>query len=413
MSETRTTVPAASGTTGVDLPPVRRGYSLPAAYYLDPVIHAAELGGVLGGCWLFAGHTCELRAPGDFLTFGLGDESLIVVRDEAGHLRAHHNVCRHRGSRICEEPRGHARALVCPYHQWTYGLDGELRAARLMGENFAKPGHRLAPAAVREVAGLVFVCLADDPPPFRPTATAVAAQLGPHRLDRARVVHREHYRVQANWKTLVENNRECYHCRGSHPEFLQSNFEFGTHGDPRRSETYETTLREAYARWERAGLAPADVSFPAGESFRVSRLPLRPGYLTESLDGRPVAPPMGEVGAEPGSLRMIMLPTMWAHANLDYAVTTRLAPVSPGVTAVEVCFLVDQDTTDEQIDLAGLLAVWTATSEQDWALCENNYAGIRSRAYRPGPLSPVVEGSVRHFLEWYLERLPGGAVVTA
>ncbi len=203
----------------------------------------------------------------------------------------------------------------------------------------------------------------------------------------------------------VEDNRECYHCRGSHPEFLQSNFEFGTHGDPRRNEAYESTLSEAYGRWHRDGLAPADVSFPDGETFRVSRLPLRAGYLTESLHGRPVAPPMGEVGEEPGSLRMIALPTMWAHANLDHAMTTRLTPVSADVTEVEVCFLVDQDASDDQVDLAGLLAVWTATSEQDWGLCESNYAGICSRAYRPGPLSPVVEGSVRHFQEWYLDRL--------
>lgn len=409
MSETATAVSAqdraGSTTSLLDLPPVRPGHTLPAAYYLDPAVLTAEFGGVLGDCWLFAGHSCDLVKAGDFLIFTLGEESLIVVRDEEGELRAHHNVCRHRGSRICDEPRGHARALVCPYHQWTYGLDGELRAARLMGNDFSKAGHRLGAAAAREVAGLVFVCLADEPPPFEPLAGALTAQLGPHRLDRARVVHREHYRVRANWKTLVENNRECYHCRGSHPEFLQSNFEFGTHGDPRRNEAYESTLRKAYDRWERAGLAPADISFPDGETFRVSRLPLRAGYVTESLDGRPVAPPMGQVGEEPGSLRMIALPTMWAHANLDYAMTTRLTPVAPDVTDVEVSFLVAQDATDEQVDLTGLLAVWTATSEQDWELCETNYAGIRSRAYQPGPLSPVVEGSVQHFQEWYLSRL--------
>ena len=383
------------------------GWTLPAEYYLDESVFAAELDSVLASGWLFAGHSCEVAGTGDYLLFELGPESVIVVRDENGVLHAHHNVCRHRGSRLCDQPRGTARALVCPYHQWTYGLDGQLRAARLMGDAFDRSAHRLGAAAVREVAGLVFVCLADEPPPFADAATAIGMQLGRHHLERGRVVHRASYRVEANWKTLVENNRECYHCRGSHPEFLESNFEFGTHGDPRQTERYADVLAAAYARWTAAGLAPDDVSFPDGAWFRVARLPLRDGFRTESLDGSVLAPPMGDTGDDPGSLRVIALPTMWAHANLDYAMTTRLNPVSAGVTEVEVCFLVAADAHDDEIDLAGLTAVWTATSEQDWALCEANYAGIRSRAYRPGPLSELVETSVQHFLDWYLDRLDG------
>ena len=203
------------------------GWTLAADYYLDGDVFAAELASVFATGWLFAGHTCELAGPGDFVRFDLGDESVIVVRDRDGTLHAHHNVCRHRGSRVCSEPRGTVRAFVCPYHQWTYGLDGTLRAARLMGDGFAKSGFGLAPVVVREVAGLVFVCLAADPPDFDAFAAVVTAQLGPHSLASARIVHRQSYRVQANWKTLVENNRECYHCRGSHPEFLESNFEYG------------------------------------------------------------------------------------------------------------------------------------------------------------------------------------------
>jgi Rieske 2Fe-2S family protein len=387
------------------VPTVTPGWTLPAAYYVDEQVFAAELATVFAGNWLFAGHSCEVAAPGDFVQFTLGAESVIIVRDRAGELHAHHNVCRHRGSRICAEPRGSARAFVCPYHQWVYDIDGQLRSARLMGDDFEPGAHRLGAAAVCEVAGLVFVSFADAPPLVAPAAAAIGAQLAAHDLAHARIVHRETYRVAANWKTIVENNRECYHCKGSHPEFLESNFEFGTHGDPRRSERYERILAEAYERWTADGLAPDDVSFPDGQWFRVARLPLRDSFRTESLDGAPVAPPMGRVRGEPGSLRLITLPTMWAHANLDYAVTTRLTPISASVTDVEVCFLVDGDASDADIDRARLTAVWTATSEQDWTLCETNYAGIRSRAYRPGPLSPVVENSVQHFLDWYLKQL--------
>jgi glycine betaine catabolism A len=387
-------------------PQLLRGWTLPAEYYVNQGVFAAELESVFRPAWLFAGHSCELAKPGDFLTFTLGDDSVIIVRDEQGMLRAHHNVCRHRGSRICAEPRGQVKAFVCPYHQWVYGLDGQLRSARLMGTDFDAAQHRLGPATVREVAGLVFVCLQDGPAPdFDGAADAIAAQVGPHDLQHARVVHRAHYRVEANWKTLVENNRECYHCRGSHPEFLQSNFEYGSHGDPRRSETYETSLAESYQRWSAHGLSPDEVNFPDGSWYRVARLPLRDGFRTESTDGSPVAPAMGDVGDEPGSLRLITLPTMWAHANLDYAVTTRLTPIGPSCTEVDVCFLVDADARDEDVDLERLTEVWTATSEQDWELCEANYAGIRSPAYRPGPLSQVVEASVEHFLGWYLDQL--------
>ncbi len=383
----------------------RPHWSLPAAYYLADEIFAAELDAVFRPGWLFAGHSCELLNAGDYLVFSLGTDSVIVVRDETGTLRAHHNVCRHRGSRICTAERGTARALVCPYHQWAYGLDGKLRAARLMGSDFDTGGYHLAAATVREVAGLVFVCLADDPPDFDQAEAAIRAQLQPHGLAAGRVVHRAHYPVNANWKTLVENNRECYHCRGSHPEFLQANFEFGTHGDPRRSEQYEQALDRARRRWTGDGLSTDEINFPGGSWYRVARLPLRSGYRTESIDGAPVAPPMGQVGDEPGSLRLITLPTMWAHANLDYAVTTRLTPVSPSRTDVDVTFLVDGNAADEDVDLPRLLDVWTATSEQDWQLCEANYAGLRSPAYRPGPLSHVVEASVDHFLQWYIARL--------
>jgi Rieske 2Fe-2S family protein len=409
MSDPALSEPAGSGSPTTALPPATPGWSLPAAYYLDERIFATELDTVFRSGWLFAGHSCELARTGDYLVFSLGTESVIIVRDADGRLRGHHNVCRHRGSRICAEPRGRVRAFVCPYHQWVYRLDGQLGAARLMGRDFATEAHQLGAAGVREVAGLVFVSLAEgEPPAFDAAAAAIGAQLAPHRLDRARIVHRQSYRVRANWKTLVENNRECYHCAGSHPEFLRSNFEFGTHGDPRRPSGYGHDLERAYARWAADGLAPDDVSFPGGAWYRVARLPLRDGFRTESEHGRPVAPPMGALGDDPGSLRLIGLPTMWAHANLDYAVTTRLTPIGPTVTEVEVCFLVDGDAADSEVDLDGLTAVWTATSEQDWRLCEANHAGIASRAYRPGPLSAVVENSVRQFVDWYLDRV--GAV---
>jgi len=383
------------------------GTTLPRESYVDEGVFQADLDAVFLRGWLFAGHACEIPEPGDFFTFQIGAESVIVVRDHDGAIRCHFNVCRHRGSRILTDSCGTARALVCPYHQWTYGLDGRLAAARLMGTDFDTGGLGLRPAAVQEVAGLVFVCLAPDPPPFEPARQAIAPQLGPHGFDRAKVAARLHYEVRANWKLLIENNRECYHCRGSHPEFCLSNFDYGVDGDPRRSTTYEKVLVHESARWESLGLAPKEVSFPGGSWYRVSRLPLKEGYLTESIDGRPVAPLMGDLTShDTGSLRVIGWPNMWAHANCDHGVTTRLTPLAAGLTAVDLCFLVRQDAVEGvDYDPERIVHVWRATSEQDWELCENNHAGVSSMAYQPGPYSPVMENSVESFVRWYTARL--------
>ena len=218
---------------------------------------------------------------------------------------------------------------------------------------------------------------------------------------------RDRYEVRANWKVLVENNRECYHCRVSHPEFCMSNYDLGLPGDTRGDAGYDVTLEREYERWRALGLAPKEISFPDGSPHRVSRLPLKEGFVTESLDGRPVAPLMGSfTDARTGSLRIITLPNLWVHANCGYAMTTRLLPAGPELTRVEVCFLVRGDAVEgRDYDPERVAAVWRATSEQGWELCENNHAGIRSVAYEPGPFSEVTEGSVEAFVRWYLDLL--------
>jgi Rieske 2Fe-2S family protein len=390
------------------------GKSLPREFYVDPELFEEDLSRVFLANWLFAGHTCEIPEPGDFFLLPVGEEELIVLRDKEGGIRAHFNVCRHRGSRITTEPRGRSRSLVCPYHQWVYKLDGCLANARLMGDSFDAGEFRLRSAAVRELAGLIFVCLAPEPPDFDPFFEDVAPQLGPHGLEGAKVAVRHQYQVRANWKTLVENNRECYHCRVSHPEFCMSNYDLGLPGDTRTDEGFEATLQREYERWRDLGLSPEESSFPGGSPYRVSRLPLKEGFLTESLDGDLVAQLMGDL-ADPraGSLRIITLPNFWAHANCDYVMTTRLLPAGPELTRVEVCFLVREDAVEgADYDPERVAAVWRATCEQDWELCENNYAGVKSVAYEPGPFSEVTESSVEAFLLWYLDQLkengPGG-----
>src|SRR5262249_30135220 len=182
--------------------------------------------------------------PGDYFTFELDNDSLIVIRDDDGDVRALFNTCRHRGSRICVEMEGHAGKLVCPYHQWVYERDGKLAAAKWMGPEFDKSRFPLHRAHVQVLAGLIYVCLADEPPDFEPARQVIEPFIEPHGLDQAKICFSQEYSLRANWKLLVENNRECYHCPGGHPEFCQVNFDVGMPGDPRGSDEYQRTFQK-------------------------------------------------------------------------------------------------------------------------------------------------------------------------
>ena len=385
------------------------GLGLPASAYTSAEVFAADLDRVFARSWLFAGHTADVTAPGDFRVVDVAGEQIIIWHGRDGVLRAHYNVCRHRGSRLTFDRCGTATALACPYHQWAYRSDGSLAGARLMGDAFDPTAFPLAPVALRDLAGLLFVCLADEPPPFDAASAAIAPQLVAHDLYDTVVVARETYDVAANWKTLVENNRECYHCRVAHPEFSLANYDVGLPGDPRSPAEYADRLAAATARWQELGLHPETVSFPDGEWFRVARMPLKDGYVTETVDGTPAAPLLGRLASpDVGSLRLVGLPNFWGHVNADYAMTTRLDPREPDRTRVEVCFLVRADARPGvDCDVEKLATVLRTTFEQDIELCESVAAGLGSRGFRPGPYSPVVESSVEGFVTWYLHRLSG------
>ncbi len=382
------------------------GYSLLQDYYVAPEMFELDLERVFATTWLFVGAAAELSRPGDTVTWSIGRDSVLLIRGNDGTVGAYHNVCRHRGCRLSADGTASVRVVVCPYHQWTYGLDGSLRSAAHMGA-LSRDGLSLRPVHLRDLGGLLFICFADDPPPFEAAAAAIEPQLRLHELQRTRVAVRQHYTVRANWKTLVENNRECYHCRGNHPEFCLTNYDFGIPGDSRTSRRYEAALAEHHRRWVAQGLAPAEVNFTEGGWFRIARLPLRDGFVTESLSGELVAPLLGQLrGPDVGSLRLITLPNSWTHVDADYAATTRLTPLSADATDVDITFLVREDAVEgRDFVVEDVSAVLGATSEQDWVLCEANAAGIRSRGYLPGPLSPVTEGSLSTFHDWYLQTL--------
>ena len=198
------------------------GYSLPQALYNDAAFFELDLLEIFARRWLFVGAECEVARPGQFFTVTVGKTPIVVVRDRAGTIRAFFNTCRHRGAVVCREHRGQAASLVCPYHNWTYDLSGRLRHASSMGADFDAAEFPLRPLRVEILEGTIYVCMAETPPDFAPFRDAVAPSLAPHKLANAKLALEQNVVVRGNWKLVMENSRECYHCPSRHRTLMRS-----------------------------------------------------------------------------------------------------------------------------------------------------------------------------------------------
>lgn len=315
---------------------------------------------------------------------------------------------------ICAELSGHLKRLVCPYHQWTYGLDGTLLACRGMQPELDKSRFGLHRVHAREVEGLIFISLAREPIPFERAHQTLAPLLKPQGFTRAKVAKTIDYLVKANWKLVWENNRECYHCILNHPQYINANFDHYNldNATPRVRREINEMVTRAEKRWASAGLAPTHKQtgmavFPDAKHhiwFSANRTALVDGWVSESMDGQQVAPLMGDYAqADVGTLRIRALPNFWNHSSCDHGVSTRLLPAGPQQTAIRVSWLVDERAVEgRDYDLKKLMPFWQLTSEQDWQICERQQRGVNSSAYTPGPYSTFKEYNVASFVEWYL-----------
>jgi Rieske 2Fe-2S family protein len=379
----------------------RPGHSLPQALYNDPDVFAFDLEAIHARSWLLVGFEVELPKPGSYLALTIGRWPILVVRDRSSALRGFHNSCRHRGAQICADGRGAAQRLVCPYHRWTYELTGELVHAARMGEDFSVAGRGLMPIHVGSIGGAIYVCLAETPPPIEDFREKFSPLIAPHRLMDAKVAHESVLLEKANWKLVMENARECYHCAGQHPELSASfpitasaYFDFG---EDQRVERYN-------ARMAAAGLPIGPVE---GEWWEAIRFPLNEGCLSMTVDGRPVVKRlMCEAGdGDIGSLRWAIEPHGFCHATADHLFMFSALPVAPNETLVVSKWLVHKDAVEGvDYDIDRLTALWTTTNLQDLALAENNQRGVNSLGYTPGPYSPEAETLVMNFVDWYCAR---------
>ncbi len=366
----------------------RPGHALSRDLYLGPEIFALDVDMLLDR-WVWVGHASEVAAPGDFITTAFGDESAIVVRDETGALRAHLNVCRHRGSRVCLEPKGTATTFTCPYHAWSYRLDGSLRAAREMPPGFDPASHGLRSLPIRVIGGLIFISFGTNPPDLDEIASALTAMTTRYGWAEARVATHRRYTVAANWKLAMENYHECYHCQAAHPEF---------------------SILHALARPGARGLdGPYDFeawgAAPDGrEVGRVMGSALTRGQNSGSRDGALLAPPMTLAPESLGTCVFAEVGFLSAFlAYQDHGVIYRFIPRGPLETEMEVVWLVRGDARGGvDYDLDALTWLWDVTSRADKRIIETNQAGVRSRAYQPGPFSLMEPGTAA-----YVERYVG------
>ncbi|MBV1703687.1 MAG: aromatic ring-hydroxylating dioxygenase subunit alpha [Hyphomicrobiales bacterium] len=398
----------------------RAGRSLPAALYTGAEAFEADCATFFERQWTLVAVEADVPSADGTFVVDFARASVVLARGDDGALRGFHNVCRHRGARLRDAGKATGRRITCPYHHWTYGLDGALIRAPHMGTDFDASCHGLRPVHLRTVGGLVFVSLADGPPAdFADLEAAMGPRLAPYGLARAKIAHESVIVEEGNWKLTMENNRECYHCAGSHPElgktFLPQDFGY----DPDELSPAKRAVADGhlalFARktraWEEAGWPSAPIEHLVGHdtNFRTERLMMGEGGVARSatMDGKPACRvPLGDVGdADVGDLHF-WTHHSWHHLMADHAVVTMAHPISPERTRVRTVWLVNAKAREGvDYDRENLVRVWTATNSQDAALVARAQAGVRTPGYSPGPYSRFTERHLDDFATWYVDRL--------
>lgn len=387
----------------------RPGHGLPAAFYTAPEIYRRDVDTMILGHWHCVAHVSEIPEPGDWKEFAIDRESVLLVRGDDGEVRALLNVCRHRGSRLCTGPSGHApgHRLVCPYHGWVFRTDGSLAQARMMPDGFDTSQYGLRTAAVHVVEGLVFVSLAEPPLGTDGFEAMLHGTVGPLGWADARVAHTETFTIRANWKLALENQVECYHCAPAHPEF----FKVHSQGRADIAAAREEMLARSAAQGIHIPIRDQwALAAPEGqEADYCNRYAMWGGAATASEDGALMAPLMGVTEPDEGFTVFYVGPFNHLLAYADHGAIFRYAPRSADCTDLVVTWLVRGDAVEGvDYDLDRLAWLWRVTAAADRRIVEENQRGVESRYYEPGPYAMPIEASADRFVEWYLHELTAG-----
>ena len=379
-------------------------WSLPQALYMDEDIFNADLENMFYSEWLFIGHDCEIPEIGDYFLYEIGNHDIIILRDSNNQIKAFQNTCRHRGSRLCKEQKGQKSQLVCPYHQWTYDLSGRLKYAKDMGKDFNPNDHNLHSVNCETLQGTIYICLNSDAPDFSLFKKTIEPYLAPHNLTNAKVVHESNIVEAGNWKLVLENNRECYHCAGSHPELCRTySDDPSITGIPDELDPTSQVVQEHWDKCKALNI-PAEFHLSDDGQYRITRMPLHNQAESFTMLGKVASnkPMVESTDKALGTLLFFHYPNTWNHFLSDHTISFRVTPISANKTMVTTKWLVHKDAVEgKDYDLDTLTAVWKATNQQDLELVEENHRGIRSPNYKPGPYSELHEDGVIQFVDWY------------
>lgn len=359
--------------------------TLPGEYYTDPEVFALEQERIFEAMWFCVARASELARPGQFRTCQVGGESVLVSRSRDGGVRAFLNICRHRGARLCTQESGEVRrAFQCPYHAWTYGLDGKLVAAPNLTSmpDVDRGEYGLVGVHVREWLGYVWVCLAEEAPSFEDEVMgAVVERLGDvesierYGVGELRVGRRITYDVKANWKLIVENFMECYHCATIHPELTEVLPEFA----------------DGYAAQYYVGHGAQ-----FGERVR--------GFTVDGSEGVDRIPGVAE-DQDRRYYAITIRPQVFVNLVPDHVIFHRMYPMAADRTVVECDWLYLPHVVEGGADVERSVELFHRVNQQDFDACERTQPAMSSRAYARGGVLVPSEHHIGAFHDWVGERL--------
>ncbi len=352
---------------GVDYDVSEKMVGLPRRYYNDPLIYREELAKIFSQRWLLACREEEIPEPGDFITIQLGGESIILLCGRDGQLCAHFNVCRHRGTRLCSADHGHFDhdTIRCPYHSWGYDLDGNLKAAPEMSTvpAFNKHEYNLLSANLELWGGFVFINLAEQPRPFEEEMGSLFGKFDDWAMPDLRIAHHQPYTLNCNWKFVLQNYQECYHCPGVHPLLAKRTpFRSAVH------DCFEGAVIGGYMELKEAG-----------------------GSMT--MDGESAGPSIGSVTGD--DLQRVyyysIFPNVLLSPHPDFVLYHQVWPLAIDKVRIDCCYLLHPEVIADSEAMArfqSAIDFWDMTNRQDWEVCEQMQLGTRSERFERGLYAP-------------------------
>ena len=382
-------------------------WSLDQRFYKDESIFDLEKNHIFYDSWIFIGHESQIPNKGDYFVYKLLEEEIIVLRNKENEVKAFFNVCRHRGSRICLEESGNTSRFSCPYHSWTYNLDGKLLAAKSLREGIDKSTLGLHPCNIASVSGMLLINLSDNPQSLENLQSDLKEPFEMFGFEDLKVAAHKNYPIASNWKLAVENYQECYHCAPAHPEYSLSH-SLKIEDEPGFDEAQEKMMEKL----ESCGLKEFEVNKdfsnkdPNQEQYAYSRYALFDGYMTGSKDGKPLAPLLGDIKEfNQGCSDFNIGPVSYFLAYCDHIVGYIFTPVSQNQCQCDIYWLVNKDAEEgKDYDKDKLMWLWDVTTYADETIIVNNQKGVNSIKYKSGPYTDK-EQSTRRFIKWYLSEL--------